>query len=271
MSFNVWGSLRHRAKEVLRRTAALDVAVIERYGPDLIGLQECQRGTLRKYRKRLPHYAQVRGPGYGNVVTHHFNAILFDPERLEPLDSGGFWLSETPDKYSRNRDTKIVRAANWTLFRVTEAGLPLLHLNTHLDHESGLARREGSRLIIERAEKLTGRSTGDAPSVVLTGDFNSRPGSPTYRNFAEAGFADTFLAAGNEDTGGSNTFHDFEGARFRDAHPGRGPLRLDWILLKDPRHSLRVEAHTIVRDGDEISGLYPSDHYPVLAELSFTG
>ncbi|MGH3146214.1 MAG: endonuclease/exonuclease/phosphatase family protein, partial [Rubrobacter sp.] len=191
----------------------------------------------------------------------------FDPETLELRESGGFWLSETPEKHSRSWETRVVRSANWALFEIRESRLPLLHLNTHLDHKSGLARREGSKLVIERLEELS-KISGGAPPTVVTGDFNCRPGNPTYYNFVEAGFVDTYLAAGNEDTGYANTFHAFQGARFRDAHPERGPRRLDWILLKDPHHRLRVESHDIIRDGDEISGLYPSDHYPVVAELA---
>jgi endonuclease/exonuclease/phosphatase family metal-dependent hydrolase len=271
MSFNVRGSFRDRLKpNAWRNRAALNVATIERCAPDLIGLQECQRGNLKAYRKNLPRYTQVRGPRYGNTIHPDSNAILYDPNRLELSDSGGFWLSETPERRSGSWETRVVRSANWALFRVLETELSLLHLNTHLDHKSGLARREGSKLIIERAAELSDRRS-DVPAIVVTGDFNSRPGSPTYRNFAEAGFADTYLAAGNEDTEDANTFHSFEGTRFRDAHPERGPRRLDWILLKDPRNRLRTESHRILRDGDEISGLYPSDHYPVLAELTLTG
>lgn len=160
----------------------------------------------------------------------------------------------------------MVRSANWALFGVAKTGLTLLHLNTHLDHESELARQEGGKLIRRRAEELADR-LGDAPPTVVTGDFNSRPGSPTHRNFVAAGFADAYLSAGNEDTQDANTFHDFEGARFRDAHPERGPRRIDWILLKDPHNRLRTESYNIVRHDGERSGPYPSDHYPVLADL----
>jgi endonuclease/exonuclease/phosphatase family metal-dependent hydrolase len=271
MSFNVRGSFRDRLKPYAwRKRAASNLATIAGCAPDVIGLQECQRGNLKAYRKNLPRYAQIRGPRYGNNIHPDSNAILYDPERLGLLDSGGFYLSETPERRSRSWDARVIRSANWALFRVLETDLSLLHLNTHLDHKSGLARREGSRLILERAADLAD-CVGDAPAIVVTGDFNSRPGSPTHRNFAEAGFMDTYLAAGNEDTEDANTFHAFEGARFRDAHPERGPRRLDWILLKDPRNRLRTASHRIVREGGELSGLYPSDHYPVLAELAPTG
>jgi endonuclease/exonuclease/phosphatase family metal-dependent hydrolase len=271
MSFNVRGSFRDNLKRnAWRNRAALNVATIERAAPVLIGLQECQRGNLKAYRKNLPRYALVRGPRYGNAVHRDHNAILFDPKSLDLLDSGGFYLSETPEKRSRSWGARVARSANWALFGVVGTALPLLHLNTHLDHKSGLARREGSRLIVERVTELS-NLRADAPAIVVTGDFNSRPGNPTYENFAAAGFADTFLAAGNEDAQNANTFHAFQGPRFRDAHPKRGPRRIDWILLKDPRNRIRTESHRIVRNGDESSGLYPSDHYPILADLSLTG
>ena len=268
MSFNVRGSFRDaRKKNAWRNRATLNVATIERYAPDLIGLQEAQRGNLSAYRKRLPRYAHIRGPRYGNAIPRDFNTILFDPERLEPLDSGGFWLSETPDEYSKSWETRVARSATWALFRVPGTDLTLLHLNTHLDHVSALARREGSKLIARKAGEIPGL-TGEDPAVILTGDFNARPGSATYKNLTQAGFVDTYLTAGNEDGAAANTFHAFEGARFSDAHPGRGPRRIDWILLKDPRGRLRTGSHNIIHDADEGSGLYPSDHYPIIAEFS---
>jgi endonuclease/exonuclease/phosphatase family metal-dependent hydrolase len=268
MSFNVRGSFHDvRRKNAWRKRAELNIATIERYAPDVIGLQEAQRGNLGAYRKRLPHYAHIRGPRNGNAIPHDFNTILFDPERLEPLDSGGFWLSETPEKYSRSWETRVARSATWVLFRVSGTELSFLHMNTHLDHVSALARREGSKLIVSRVVEISDRAGVDAPAIV-TGDFNSRPGSRTHRTFTESDFVDTYLTAGNEE--GANTFHAFRGAGYRDTHPDRGPRRIDWILLKDPKGRLRVESHRIIHDADESSGLYPSDHYPILADFGIS-
>ncbi len=264
MSFNVRGSFRDAGSvNTWGNRAALNVETIERHAPGLIGFQELQRGNLETYRERLPQYAYILGPRYGNRAPHSFNAIFFDAERLELLDSGGFWLSETPERYSASWGTRVVRSANWVRLGFSEAGLTFLHLNTHLDHVSQLARVEGSTLILRRLAELL----EDEPPIVVTGDFNCRPGTPTYRNFVEGGFVDTYLAAGNEDTVNANTFHAFKGAHYREARPGLGPRRIDWILLKDPRGRIRTESHSIIRDHDEEPGVYPSDHYPVLAEL----
>ena len=266
MSFNVRGSFRDRGEaDAWEERAALNVETIERHAPDLIGFQELQRGNLETYNKRLPHYAHVLGPRYGNRAPHSFNAIFFDPRRLELLDSSGFWLSETPEKHSASWQTRVVRSANWAKFLIPSAGLSFLHLNTHLDHVSSSARREGSRLILRKIDEL--QEEEDLPAVV-TGDFNCRPGTRVYRSFVSRGFVDTYLVAGHEDTADANTFHAFKGRRYRDARPGLGPRRIDWILLKDPRRRLRAVSHSIVRDHDEGSGAYPSDHYPVLAELT---
>ena len=111
--------------------------------------------------------------------------------------------------------------------------------------------------------------TDENPAVILTGDFNTRPGSATYKNFTGSGFTDTFLAAGNKDDESANTFHAFEGSRYRDAHPERKPRRIDWVFLKDPKGRWRTESHDIIRDAEEDSGLYPSDHYPIVADFAF--
>jgi endonuclease/exonuclease/phosphatase family metal-dependent hydrolase len=266
MSFNVRGSSRDKGKaNAWENRADVNVETIERLAPDLIGFQESQKGNLETYRKRLAQYTQLPGPRYGNRAPYDFNAILFDPSRLALLDSGGFWLSETPERYSASWRTRVVRSANWAHFRFSETGLSFLHLNTHLDHVSRLARIEGSGLILRRLAELGGDG---APAVVVTGDFNSRPGTPVCRIFAGAGFVDTHLAAGNEDTRDANTFHAFEGVRYREARPALSPRRIDWILLRDPRRHIRVRSSLIFRDHEVEPVVYPSDHYPVLAELT---
>jgi endonuclease/exonuclease/phosphatase family metal-dependent hydrolase len=158
-----------------------------------------------------------------------------------------------------------VRSANWAYFEPAFAGPSFLHLNTHLDHVSERARVEGSLLIIRKVARLLQRYGEETP-VLITGDFNCRPRNPAYRSFVENGFVDTYVAASNEDAGGAHTFHAFKGSSYRDARPHLGPRRIDWILLKDPLSRLRMVSHYFARD--HAGERYPSDHYPVLADLA---
>jgi endonuclease/exonuclease/phosphatase family metal-dependent hydrolase len=267
MSFNVRGSFHDATrKNAWRNRAPLNVATIKRLAPDAIGFQETQRGNLATYRRDLPGYTQIRGPRYVNAFPCDSNAILYDPERLRPLDTGGFWLSETPEKRSRGWGARVARCATWALFALTDTDLSILHLNTHLDHISATARREGSKLIVAKISELTDREEV-TPAIILTGDFNARPDSATHGNLTRSGFVDTYLAAGNEEAQSANTFHAFQGEDYRDKHPARGPRRIDWILLNDPTGRLTTKSHSIIRDAEEQAGLYPSDHYPVVADL----
>ena len=268
MSFNVRGaSHMGDGVNVWEKRAAINVETIRRYEPDLIGFQEFHHGNRIVYERELPGYTRLPGPVYGTGQVEEYAAIFFDPERFEDLDSGGFWLSDTPDEYSTSWGNEVIRSANWAVLRCRQNGATFLHVNTHLDHVSEPARVEGSGLILRQSEE-TRTNHGELPTVV-TGDFNCTPGTRPYRGFIEDGFVDTFLAAGNEDD--AYTFHAFKGARFTPSDTDKPTGRIDWILVRDEAGRVKISSHEILRDGDEVAGTYPSDHYPVLAELELTG
>jgi endonuclease/exonuclease/phosphatase family metal-dependent hydrolase len=153
----------------------MNIDTIRRYGPDVIGFQECQNTNLEVYKKELPGYTRLKGPVYGTGQVEEYAAIFFDPERFEELDSGGFWLSDTPEEYSASWGNEVIRSANWAVLRCRENSASFLHVNTHLDHVSEPARVQGNRLILEQTEE-TKANHGDPPTVV-TGDFNCKPGT----------------------------------------------------------------------------------------------
>ena len=256
MSFNVRGARHADGNNEWKKRAALNVDVIRRWSPDLIGFQEFQRGNQETYEKELPGYESILGPKYENKKPHAFNAVFWDAERLELLDSGGFWLSETPGSFSGAWNTAQRRAANWLHFRLVPEGREFVHLNTHLDHKSIPARQKGTKLIVEELDAM-----GDAP-ILVTGDFNAEPGKPVYQTFMESGFEDTHVRVGNERT---KTFHRFEGEGFSPKRKDR-EFRMDWVLVRDGGGgSWDVASCEVVRDCDP--PVFPSDHYPVNARL----
>ena len=185
--------------------------------------------------------------------------------RFEALDSGGFWLSETPDEFLSSWGNEVIRSASWAVLRCRENGVAFLHVNTHLDHVSAPARVEGNRLILRQTEKT--KANHRDPPTIVTRDFNCTPGTSPYRVFIEEGFVDTFLVAGNQDDEHAFTFHAFKGERFTPADTDKPTGRIDWILVRDDAGIVEGRSHEIMRDGDAAAGTCPSDHYPVLAEL----
>ena len=260
MTFNVRGSYHPDGENSWRRRAALNARAILRQAPDLIGFQELQDGNARFYDRELTGYKHVLGHRYENRPPHAYNAVYWNPGRLEALDAGGFWLSETPERFSGSWETRQIRSANWARFRPVAGGPEFVHLNTHLDHVSDRARVEGSKLILEW---LDGPEADGAP-VLLTGDFNCEPSSRARDVFARAGFRDVHLVSGHAPV---KTFHAFRGEGFRGRDPSK-EHRIDWVLLRDGSRGERwtVEGYSIVRDAEP--PLYPSDHYPVVADLA---
>ncbi len=173
MTFNIRGFYHpdDGANEWQHRES-LHFETIRRCAPDLIGLQEAQTGNLKAYHRELPGYHWMAWPEYGDAPPHEWPAIYWRPDRLRPIDSGGFWLSETPERHSGSWDTDCIRSAAWVKFRCVATGATIVHVNTHLDHRSELARVNGAALIIARLDELQ----RDGAAAVVTGDFNTVPG-----------------------------------------------------------------------------------------------
>ena len=264
MTFNICGSEPEGANGWPDR-AALNVSTIKRYDPHLIGFQELEAGNLRTYEVELSEYDHVRGPKYTNDEPYNYPSIFWKQSRFHLVDSGGFWLSRTPDRYSGDWGAAAVRSATWANLRDRQTGHVVSHWNTHLDNKSDVARAEGAKLMLLKIEQI---GTAGAP-VILTADFNSAPRSLVYRLFLEAGCVDTFLATGNADSEDTFTYHRNKGESYI-PRPRMDPrLRIDWILTLDRAQRIRAKSCIIARDHDD--PLYPSDHYPVIAELDILG
>lgn len=256
MTFNVRGAFhRHDGPNAWERRAGLNLRTIQKAAADLIGFQEFHEPNLELYQRELSGFDHVPGPISESAPPHQYNAIFWRSSELEPLDTGGFWLSETPDVWSASWDTYSIRSAVWVKLRHLPSGACFVHLNTHLDHRSERARVEGARLILSRLESIR-----DGLPVIITADFNDRPGSTTYRTFLDAGYTDAWSAVGLEER---STYHGFEGSGF--LAPDGSLLRIDWILTSAGANGLRPLAVRRIEDAEP--PVYPSDHYPVIAEL----
>jgi endonuclease/exonuclease/phosphatase family metal-dependent hydrolase len=277
MTFNLRGcKYPQDAPNLWLNRADLTLRTLRKYSPDLIGFQEVQEGNLETLQNELAEYNYFIGTPSNEIDFYNYNTIAWKPERFELVDSGGMFLSETPHTWSKNWDSRFVRSANWVRMRCAVTGTEFLHINTHLDHVGVQARRQAAQQIIATAADL---SQGVLPTF-LTGDFNCIPwlpeyGSPdgrpfedtAYQLFTSYGYQDSFLETGQIDTPHTHTFHGFQGEAFGEQKDGMAQ-RIDWVLFKDNRCAVTVCDAQIIRDCEP--PMYPSDHYPFLAEFEFT-
>lgn len=251
MSFNL---RRHKLSDGenawhARRQAAADV--IRGACPDILGTQEGLEFQVEDLLRALPEYAMLGEARMGGRLDE-FNAIFYRREHYEVRAHGNFWLSDTPDEPgSRTWGNYVPRMATWAEFSHRESGEDVLVVNTHFDHFVPGARRKAAELVHSRIPE-------DADRVIVMGDLNSVPHGGTYRYLTgsrNANLCDSLRVAEERPPSRWNaTFHNWT---------GRGLYRIDYILTRGP---LRVLNHRVVRDAP--GGRYPSDHFPVYADIA---
>lgn len=223
------------------------VALIREQHPDVIGTQELVQKQGEFLVAQLPGY-RLFGASRSSGSGDEHMGVLYDSARLKVIESGDFWLSDTPEvPGSITWGNLMPRMVTWALFQRQADGQKFYLFNTHLPYrEEDEARRVlGAKLIVSRLAQLP----QDIP-VVVTGDFNSEPGGTTYAAFTAA-LADARRLATKVD-GPRLTFHNFTGIP---------TAEIDWILVR----GFDVERFTTL--DDKPGGVLPSDHYPVQVEL----
>jgi endonuclease/exonuclease/phosphatase family metal-dependent hydrolase len=223
--------------------------VLRRHRPDVVGLQEALRFQLDEIGEALPQYGEVGAGRDDGERGGEYCAMLYLRDRMSVDQEGTFWLSDTPAvPGSATWGNTIPRACTWARFLDRTAARGCYVFNTHLDHASQPARELGARLIMRRIEE---RSPADP--FLLTGDFNADEDNPVLRYLLQRSL-DAFRAChpGAADAG---TFHSFTGNR-------RG-ARIDYILVAP---TVKVLDSRVVHDNRR--GRYPSDHFPVAADVA---
>lgn len=226
--------------------------VIRLRNPDVMGVQEMFYIQGEHIVNNLPEYEWFGNSRRGNREDEHMG-VFYKRARLRVIESGNFWLSETPEVAgSQDWGANLPRMVTWALFEIRSSGKRFYFYNTHFHHtrDANLARVNSARLIAARIAKLP----PEAP-VILTGDFNAgAPESDPYKVLTVS-LKDARLTAARK-IGPEGTWSGFKGERT--------DRRIDWILYRGPFTALEAETITYNEDGR-----YPSDHYPVSAVFEF--
>ena len=242
---NHWNNRKEQVSDVIRK-----------YSPDIVGLQEALRFQIDEIRKSLPEYGEI-GIGREGGTNGEYSAILYRIKRFDVDESGTFWLSDTPEIPSAHWGNTLFRTCTWGRFSDKQSGVAFYLYNVHLDHRSQPSRERSVQLIADSIQK---RKQPDP--VILTGDFNAGEANPAIEYLKGKGdvrptspilLEDTFRTLyPSEKTVG--TFNGFKGKS--------GSAKIDYIFATP---DIRTLAASIVRD--ERKGRYPSDHFPLVAQL----
>ncbi|HKZ65668.1 MAG TPA: endonuclease/exonuclease/phosphatase family protein [Chitinophagaceae bacterium] len=225
-------------------------ALIRFHQFDIVGTQEGLRNQLDDLQKSLPEYAWY-GIGRDNGQNKgEYSAIFYKKEKFNVIDSGDFWLSEHPERPGFGWDARNNRICSWIKLKEKSSKKSFYIFNVHYDHRGLIARKESSKLIMQKIQSIAGNQP-----VLLTGDFNGNHQSEWYTFINNSNLLKDALLQVNNPYINNGSFNSFQSN-----NPSNDII--DHIFISK---DFRVKRYGILTD--TYHGRFPSDHYPVLAEL----
>jgi len=227
--------------------------LIARHRFDIVGTQEGNARQLDELNALLPGYRYLGHPYGGPDGQLHNCATYYKADLFEALDSGVFWLSETPDTPSIGWDASDRRICHWIRFRQKNTGREFFFFNVHFYWRKHLARKQSGPLLLSKIKEIAG-----GQPAICTGDFNSTPEKAQIQAVKTL-LSDAYDASKTPREGVEGT--GFPGGVFQ-GQPGG---RIDYIFVSK---DFQVEDYKVISDvynGDH----YPSDHLPVTSKLTW--
>ncbi|MDO5749450.1 MAG: endonuclease/exonuclease/phosphatase family protein, partial [Planctomycetia bacterium] len=134
MSFNVRLATQADGDNYWENRKETLLEVVKESDPLLLGVQEALLPQKKYLDENLKGYRSIGVGREDGKETGEIMAIFYKEDALELLDSGTFWLSETPEKPSKGWDAACFRTATWGKFKCKKTGKEFVYCNTHLDH-----------------------------------------------------------------------------------------------------------------------------------------
>ena len=280
MSFNVQTENGTQVDFDLRAEMLRDL--MDELQPDSIGMQEVTTGWIYRM-DTFAFNASYAGVGEGRTPGGEASSIYYRKDKFDLVNSGTFWLSETPDEAGTYLEASLYpRICTWAHLRDKVTGYEYIHVNTHLDHLGGSdgrsLRTAQTRVILEYLKTLP-----DVP-MVMTGDFNQAKTNSeenTYAIFKNILGQSNFTASTGEkmtgnfsdaraeakdtvasDAWASMTAYWQEGGE--KYNPAKKPIDYVFYTTADFDAMVYRNIH-YHRDG-----IYMSDHLPQYCELTVT-
>jgi len=252
-TFNVRYANRSDTGNMWVDRAPMVASLIEFHDFDIFGTQEGLKNQIDDMKNALPAYTYYgKGRDDGQDKGEH-SVVFYKKDKFTLLKSGDFWLSETPDKPSLGWDAKCCnRICSWVYLQDKKSKKKFYVFNAHFDHQGVVARIESSKLILQKIKAIAGNEP-----VIFTGDLNGDHASKWYKTLLESEqLDDTYRQVKNPYTNNAS-FNSF-GASLKRSNI------IDHIFVT--KHFTATKWGIL---SDSFHGKFPSDHFPVVAIISF--
>ena len=255
------------------------VNLVKSIAPDVIGFQEVDPGHMSYLKSNLPEY-EIFGKHREANNTLRATPVGYLKSKFIMLYSGTFWLSTTPDvQGSRDLGDGYVstcpETCSWAVLCSVETGCRFCIMSTHLDHMNAELRRRNMRVLLSKVQPFLDAGL----PIIVVGDMNALETEDAILD-ATAVMQDSFLYSNTVPAGPWRTYNAFTWkpdeasnayalANYTAAERSAsgsvlGGTRIDYIFSSP---GTVVESFATRNDARPGKQYYPSDHYPVVADL----
>lgn len=255
MSFNIRLDVKSDGENWWEKRKDKVAALMNYYEADFIGGQEVQHHQLQYLLTQLKHHSYIGVARDDGKEDGEYSCIFYNKDEFTVVQQSTFWLSKTPDSVSFGWDAACRRVCTYGLFRSNKTKQLFWVFNTHLDHVGDTARLESVKLITKRINEF---NKGKNYPVILSGDFNTRPGDPPAQYITQY-FQNTRNLSEEPAYGPADTWNGF---KFLEKPNGC----IDYIFISNDKR-ISVKKFATITDSYDMK--YPSDHFPIITQLKF--
>ena len=255
--------------------------MITQHDMDVCGIEEITKKQSPDFITTLLEYEYV-GYGRDNGKENSANGggeqtgVLYKKAKYVKLDQGRFFLSNTPEKVSKLKDSSYNRMVMWVKLKVRGSEEVFYFFATHFDHNYEQKNIDVRAAQADIAINMVPKIAGEYP-YFFVGDFNCEITEPAYDKLSTF-WTDAFIAMGEDAQGGYlcndeqqtayPTQCEWPGNTYTGLYSSsdKSPKRIDLVLFDDARATVS----SYMADNDNLGlELYPSDHLPVITEMEF--
>lgn len=226
--------------------------VLDSYNCDIVGVQELTPLMKKDFEEENLDFNLVGSPRSKRYFKESNDLLISKKHKI--LESKTFWLSNNPEKVGSSIWYSVFPRICTTAIINLEDGKRVRVYNTHLDFFLPKAREYGFKRL---SEYIKTQHEKDNVPIIVMGDFNASPNSKLIKEINENGvFGKRFVAVQEKN---SELYKKSTLGKFKGRDEG---VHIDYIFVSE---EIEIEHVEITKYNQ--NGKYPSDHYPLLADL----
>ncbi|MGN2339693.1 endonuclease/exonuclease/phosphatase family protein [Clostridium cagae] len=227
--------------------------IVNKYDCDIIGTQEATEKMFNDISNNIDAFNIIGNPRSKKLFSERNDILISKKHKVN--DYRTFWLRDNYDKIGRSKWYSMFPRICTTAIIELENSKRIRICNSHLDFLLPQARAYELKKLSEFIKKEQEKE--DLPLIIM-GDFNSNPNSKLIKDFTSGDIFNKRLVAVQDMN--KELYTKATMGHFKNKEKGS---HIDYIFVSEEFEIIDVE---IVKYN--VNGKYPSDHYPLMAEIN---